>query len=332
MRIQILELEKHRNETTFRPYLRAIPQFREHGIEFVDNNPDIYWVGQASVIDKKVSLQESINKGCEYLSKLDAPYVLFDGQDSSSLMGVWDVFREVPGYRLAKNVVLKNLNDYVNKYAGGRWFWGESDTGYGVNTSDLDLLSSKLVHSGTNWLNTYGNEMSFGDFNGNKQYDVAVLIGIGPENYEFQQRVDQHYNDPRRHLFDVVGKLKLNVITTQTTGKLDKNAYMTALWNSKVCVSPFGYGEINIREFECMIAGTPIVKPNIDRVKSTPFIYGEECSVDCLPDYSDLEQSIDVLLSDYSSALGRVVNQREIFAHKASNKYIVNHVINNILT
>ena len=96
MKIKILELEKHRNETTFRPYINAINTFKEYGIEFVNDNPDIYWVGQASVVDKKVSLQESVDNGCRFVEKLDAPYILFDGQDSSSLMGVWDVFRSIP--------------------------------------------------------------------------------------------------------------------------------------------------------------------------------------------------------------------------------------------
>jgi hypothetical protein len=119
MKIQILELEKHRNETTFRPYLSAIQTFREYGIEFVNENPDLYWVAQASVVDKKSSLQESVDKGCTFLEKLDAPYVLFDGQDSSSLMGVWDVFSKIPGFKLAKNVVLKDYSTYAKKFPTG---------------------------------------------------------------------------------------------------------------------------------------------------------------------------------------------------------------------
>ena len=131
MKIQILELEKHRNETTFRPYLSAIQTFNEYGVEFVNENPDMYWVGQASVVNKKVSLQESVDLGCKFLENLDAPYVLFDGQDSSSLMGVWDVFSKVPGFKLAKNVVLKDYSTYTKKFPNGRWFWGEDANGYG---------------------------------------------------------------------------------------------------------------------------------------------------------------------------------------------------------
>jgi len=331
MKIQILELDKHRNETTFRPYLGVLKTFNEYGIEFVNTNPDIYWVGHASVVDKKVSLNESIDKGTKFLENLDAPYVLFDGQDSSSLIGVWDVFRNIPGYRLAKNVVLKDYSLYTKRYPNGRWFWGESVDGYNIDISDVSLLNEKLVHSGTNWLNTFGNKLPFTKPNNNKQYDVAVMVGLCGDNYEHGIRVDEHYNGPRRKLFEEVNKLKVNLITTEKTGKIDKEKYMQVLYNSKLCISPFGYGEVNIREVECLITGTPIIKPNIDCVKSTPFVYGGDMSVDCKSDYSNIKEVVDFALSNYNYILNLLNHQREVFMYKSSDHYIVNHVIKNIL-
>ena len=332
VKIQILELEKHRNETTFRPYLSAIQTFSEYGIEFVNENPDMYWVGQASVVNKKVSLQESIDNGCKFLENLDAPYVLFDGQDSSSLMGVWDVFSKIPGFKLAKNVVLKNYSSYTKKFPNGRWFWGESETGYSVPSDDLELLNKRLVHSGTNWLNTFGNKMEFAKINKNKKHDVAVLIGLCPENYEYGNRVDEYYNGPRRKLFEEVKKLDCNVITTEVTGKLDKQKYMQTLYDSKLCISPFGYGEVNIREVECIVAGTPTIKPNIECVKSTPFIYGNGFTLDCKSDFSDLKDVVEFALSNYDDSINLLNQQREVFYHKSNDNYIVKHVIKNILS
>lgn len=331
MKIQILELEKHRNETTFRPYINALKTFKEYGIEFVEKNPDIYWVGHASVVNKKVSLEESVEKGSEFLEKLDAPYILFDGQDSSSLIGVWDVFKNVTGYKLAKNVILKDYKQYSKKYPNGRWFWGENDSGYSIDINDINILNNKLVHSGTNWLNTFGNKLTFPMVNNNKQYDVAVMVGLCDDNYEYTNKVDQFYNIPRIKLFEEVNKLNVNVITTEKTGKIDKEKYMQVLYNSKLCVSPFGYGEVNIREVECLITGTPIIKPNINCVKSTPFIYGDGFSIDCEFNYSNIKEVIDFSLSNYNYAMQLLNNQRELFTNKSSDHYIVNHVIKNIL-
>lgn len=332
MKIQILELEKHRNETTFRPYLNAIQTFKEYDIEFVNKNPDIYWVGQASVVNKKVSLQESIEMGYMFLKNLDAPYILFDGQDSSSLMAVWDVFKKIPGLKLAKNVVLKDYSSYFKKFRNGRWFWGEDETGYNISSSDIELLNERLVSSGTNWLNTFGNKLDFIKINKNKKYDVAVLVGLCPENYEHNNRVDDYYNSPRKKLFEEVNKLNCNVITTEITGKLDKQTYMQTLYDSKLCISPFGYGEINIREVECIIVGTPVVKPNIDIVKSNPFIYGDKFTLNCNSDFSNLEDIIEFGLSNYNYSIDLLNHQREIFYQNSTDTYIVDYIIKNILT
>ena len=71
IKIKLMELEKHRNETTFRPFIHAQNYLNEIGIEFTDGDSyDYAWVGQASIIDKKKSLKESVENGLEFLSKI----------------------------------------------------------------------------------------------------------------------------------------------------------------------------------------------------------------------------------------------------------------------
>jgi len=181
-------------------------------------------------------------------------------------------------------------------------------------------------------LNTFGNKMEFAKINKNKKHDVAVLIGLCPENYEYGNQVDEYYNGPRRKLFEEVKKLDCNVITTEVTGKLDKQKYMQTLYDSKLCISPFGYGEVNIREVECIVAGTPTIKPNIECVKSTPFIYGNGFTLDCKSDFSDLKDVVEFALSNYDDSINLLNQQREVFYHKSTDNYIVKHVIKNILS
>ena len=115
IKIKLLEPHIHRNETTFRPFLFAQNVLREIGIEFTESNDyDYAWVGQASIIDKKKSLQESINKGLEFISKIDGDYMIIDGQDSTSLIGTIDVFRESNALLFLKNSYLKDFN-YIKK-------------------------------------------------------------------------------------------------------------------------------------------------------------------------------------------------------------------------
>ena len=328
MKIKILELDKHRNETTFRPYLQIQQEFANYNVFFTenDNDADVYFVGQASVIDKKKSFEESVELGVNFLSTLDKPYVLFDGQDSSSLMGIWDVFKEVQGLKLVKNVILKDVNQYSIPYPSGRWFWGESEDGYSIPHEDINSLSEFLVESGTNWLNTYGNGFSWKDLNPLKTYDVCVLIGLSDENYEYGIKVDQYYNELRQKLFNEVNKLSYKCITTEQTGKLDKQKYFDILSDSRFCISPFGYGEINIREIECLFAGTDIIKPDITNVQTTPNIYGNKFSYTCKDDFSDIREIIDENLE--SEFLCK--RQRDSFNRQSTPNTIVQNLIHNI--
>lgn len=335
MKIKILELDKHRNETTFRPYIYSSELFKEYDVEFVDNadQADIYFVGQASVIDKKLPLSESVEKGIRFINNLDKPYILFDGQDSSTLLGIWEVFKQIPGLKLAKNVIHKNKESYLTPYPNGRWFWGEDVNGYKLESEDLPLLNDKLVSSGTNWLNTYGLNFNWSPIKKTKKYDVCVLIGLSKENFEHGIRTDGYYNKSRLKLFEEVNKLKCNVITTEKTGKLNKEEYFNVLSDSKFCISPFGYGEVNIREIECLLAGTVLIKPSMPNIKTSPYIYNKDsCCLHCNDDFSDIHEIIETNLIDYNDRADFFIsNQRKTFTEMGSPTYICQHLIKNII-
>ena len=80
IKIKLYEHHLHRNETTFRPFLMAQNLFRDVGIEFtLGDTYDYAFVGQASIIDKKKPLQESIYKGLEFVSKITGDYFIVAG-------------------------------------------------------------------------------------------------------------------------------------------------------------------------------------------------------------------------------------------------------------
>ena len=109
IKIRLHELEKHRNETTFRPFLSARNLFLDVGIEFTDSDDyDYAFVGQASIIDKSKSLDESVERGLDFVSKINGDYIIIDGQDSTSLIGTIDVFRDSDAILFLKNSYLKS--------------------------------------------------------------------------------------------------------------------------------------------------------------------------------------------------------------------------------
>ena len=61
IKIKLHEPDKHRNECTFRPFLWAQNVLKDVGIEFTTRGSyDYAWVAQASIINKRVSLKESV--------------------------------------------------------------------------------------------------------------------------------------------------------------------------------------------------------------------------------------------------------------------------------
>lgn len=333
MKIFFSEIVKHRNETTFRPYFAARKALLSRGVEIVtdSHSADLVMVGQASILDKTLPLQQSVDKGLQFLKQIDKPFIIVDGQDSSSLIGIWDLVKNYNNLKVIKNVILGSFADYKTKSPNGRWFWGEDICGYSV--SDTDYLKENLLLSGVNWLNTYGNKFQFNKINRDKKYDVAILIGLSRENYEHGIRTDEYYNKSRVNLFKAASNLKCKVITTEKTGKLNREEYLYVLNHSKFCVSPFGFGEINIREIEALMMGTVIIKPSISKIITKPWIYGDGLSFECKSDYSDLVEIVEKNLPIYYNFAEDVLyEQYKSFQSQASDEAIAEHFVVNVLS
>ena len=93
-----------RNEITFRPFLYLKDMLRDYSIDITESDDyDFLFVGMHDFIDKKRSLQESINYGLESIEDITGDYFLFDGSDSVSLMGSYEVFEKSNAIYLFKN-------------------------------------------------------------------------------------------------------------------------------------------------------------------------------------------------------------------------------------
>src|SRR6056300_1088887 len=135
IKIKLYELDKHRNECTFRPYLYAQNVLKEIGIEFTTGDSyDFAWVAQASFLNKRVSLEQSVTDGLEYLKTITGDYMLIDGQDSTSLIGSYEVLKESNALLLLKSSLLKDRSLYKQGWNLGRYYWGEGD----YSLSDFD--------------------------------------------------------------------------------------------------------------------------------------------------------------------------------------------------
>jgi hypothetical protein len=80
--------------------------------------------------------------------------------------------------------------------------------------------------------------------------------------------------------------------------RVDKATYYMEMMRSKICVSPFGYGEICWRDFEAVLCGCLLVKPDMRHIETIPDIFkAYETYVPVRWDYSDLQEKCRYYLS-----------------------------------
>ena len=68
---------------------------------------------------------------------------------------------------------------------------------------------------------------------------------------------------------------------------------------SRICVSPFGFGEICWRDFEAILFGCLLVKPDMGHVRTQPNVFVPGLTyVPVRWDYADLEEVCAAYLAD----------------------------------
>lgn len=82
--------------------------------------------------------------------------------------------------------------------------------------------------------------------------------------------------------------------------RLERGRYFRELAQSKIVVSPFGWGEINYRDYETFLTAGLLLKPDMSHLETWPdFFRPGETIITHRWDLSDLEERIDEALADY---------------------------------
>lgn len=301
LRIRLMDNDKGRNRATYRGFLMYKDLFNDVGIDFIIagdsvNSWDISILGDECFINRRAkSLQESIDYGLERLHDIDGRYMLYDGSDSPSILGSYEVFENSNADRLIKNQMyakdVYNIpsplgKEWWNMYAGR-----EDKISHDVKRYD------DIVLSGYNLGYYHPHYLQFANHELKKEHDVfAVYQADHKENYDFGIRNDLYYSRHRKRSLDELDKLDgtYNVVS----GRLNAEDYNMTLMKSKCAVSPFGMGEICFRDFETWNMGCILIKPFMDNVITYPNPYiDRETYFACNNNWDDLNDIIDVVLS-----------------------------------
>ncbi len=111
------------------------------------------------------------------------------------------------------------------------------------------------------------------------------------------------------------------------TDKLGRGAYFSELRDSRLVVSPFGLGEITLKDFEVFLTGGLLVKPDMSHLETWPDLYRPDETMAAFAwDLSDFEAVIDRYLAEPKHALevaaaGQNLYLRHVSGNEASNLF-----------
>jgi hypothetical protein len=242
-----------------------------------------------------------------------------------------------------KKHLLKDKKLYQKEFYGGRIYTDFYHRKFGiVDTSPFDQffpLDMKLSYKvGLSWNMGMGeiyNAFSktnhirkiFPDFV-RASYKVPFVDPKKERKYDLFLRVSANLPREtiafqRKEFVDRLDKLlQLNKsISGSVKGPVPLKIYRKMMRDSKVSFGPFGWGELNVREYEAHIFGTVLVRPDISHMETFPciFISGETYQPVSWG-FEDLESVVLDLLHDNKKRLRIAQNGQEAYRESISSK------------
>ncbi|WP_299701293.1 hypothetical protein [uncultured Pontibacter sp.] len=121
------------------------------------------------------------------------------------------------------------------------------------------------------------------------------------------------------------------------TGKISQKQYNNELKKVAAVLSPFGWGEICFRDFEAILSGALLIKPNMDMIDTWPNIYLASTTyipvdwngdnlIDTIDSINDASQQhlnmVETAREEYKKALLKVDDRVEKFIEEVSDFHI----------
>ncbi len=91
-----------------------------------------------------------------------------------------------------------------------------------------------------------------------RKFDVSFM---GTVKYDVES-ITQHRMQIKNNIRDIITKNNLTGCVPDTS--LPKKSYYKSLLNTKIFVSPHGYGQWSLKDFECVALGCIVIKPYIN--------------------------------------------------------------------
>ena len=323
-----VKLSDNQNMKCFSGLVISRDMLKDYSIDITDSDDyDYEFVDANQFLKLSLPLQDSIDWGLENLSKKSGDYFLFHGGDSTSIMGVYEVFiKSNAKYSFKKQLL--SQEDYKEETALNKWFFGKGsvlDRGYDIS----DDVYSKMKLTGYNVAHNWPHLQQMQLTNQDRDIDVcAVYQGILDNgNMDHEVQSDILYTKHRKGAWDKLDYISetYNVVKGQTA----LEQFVEIMKRSKIGLSPFGMGELCYRDLELIQWGCLLIKPDMSKVITEPdFFKPMETYVPVKLDWSDLNETIHKVLDNFKDYQYIIDNARqkvvEMYSYQNVCKYWYN--------
>lgn len=302
--------------------------FKKNGLDFnfytktINYNCDIVFIESNFYGKRWIRETNEILSELKQIRKKVKKIIYFDTSDSTSILNP-EIIKCVDKY--CKGQILKKLFDYKKKFYGNRIFTDYSRKFFGVKDGNESFSVPVLEQDDLNkiqifWNSSISNYSLFGKFTNEIYRFLPLNIFLFfpkkiliKKKKEIFLRMNMNYT---RKTVEWHRKMSvINILKNNNFDKINFFRYYRELSQSKVSLSPFGWGEINYRDYETFISGSLLLKPNMNHLKTWPDLYrNDETYIGYDWSCNDLKKKINQISDNFY--------KYEKIAIKGQNNYI----------
>jgi hypothetical protein len=279
---------------------------------------------------------DEILKSIEELKNKIRAVLFFDISDSTG----WIQSQVIP-YVTAyyKSQLLKDRNQYLVNHYGNRIYTDYYHKKFGINDK-IPATNRKIENKNDlnklniSWNSGLANYSYLGPYLTSLYHYLPLEYFLRYPKY-FHQNFSTRdidvscrmgINYPRKTVRYQREQIRKKLSNVLRTNKISRRKYLTELRNSKIVVSPFGFGEITLKDFETFLCGALLVKPDMSHMETYPNFYVDDNYDETSTirshawDLSDLETLIEMTLIDYDQRAEMAVNGQDRYHYYISTK------------
>ena len=319
--------------------------FHDLNFEYKDLNVDnivecelIFLESKHAVLYSKKQRIDIINL-IKILKSKTNKLIVFDTSDSTEI----DIPEVIPFvHKYCKAQILKNCENYKKSFYGGRIFTDFVYNKYNVKDS-IPRYSKKLSNSDQKKICIFWNS-SINNFGfdriitstlykifKNKIFLKLPSSGYAPRRLR-KKFISTNFNvDYSRESVAWHRKNILKLLNMNNLVRKNYFLYFKDLLNTQFVLSPFGWGEINYRDYEAFLSGSILIKPDMSHLDTWPNFYKKDkFYIDYKWDCSDVIEKVDDIKKNYQKYVRYAADAQKFYLETINDKILKYKILKRI--